>query len=251
MIMKLSLQTLSLVSCVAALMVAAGTAHAGVVTGTAFCDIATNSGGQGSGNAILTPTIGAALTSAETASAGECASFTASAINFNTGYGNPGQSLSDFLNTVSGNILSQTYFTTPAKNGNATGSDTSGSENSDGTLFVLTGTTFLTAGESISLSHDDGALLYITGNGLTNDLISPSGSGNQTVAGQPNFNLPGEVTTGAYTFELIFNTNYEQPAELVSNINVGAAPTPEPSSIALLGTGLLAAAGAVRRRLVK
>ncbi len=248
--MKLSLRTLSLVSCAAALLAAAGTAHAGIVTGTAYCDIPTNSGGQGSGIAIQTPTIGTVV-AAETSSAGECATFTASTINFNTGYGNPGQSLFDFLNTVSGNILTQTYFTTPAKNGNATGSNTSGSENSDGTLFVLTGTTFLTAGESISLSHDDGALIYLTGNGLTNDLISPAGSGTQTVAGQPNFNLPGEVTTGTYSFTLIFNTNYEQPAELVSNINIGAAPTPEPSSIALLGTGLLAAAGAVRRRLVK
>lgn len=89
-------------------------AHAGTISGTAYCDIATNSSGQGSGNAISTPTLGT-LQSAINASAGTCATFTASAINFNTGYGNPGTSLNSFLNTQSGNVLSSTYFATPAK----------------------------------------------------------------------------------------------------------------------------------------
>ena len=232
-------------SSLATALVLSASAHAGTISGTAYCDIATNSGGQGSGNAVLTPTLGT-LQSAISASAGTCATFTASAINFNTGYGNPGTSLNSFLNTQPGNILSSTYFATAAKNGNAAGSTVTGSQSSNGTLIVITGNTFITAGETITLSHDDGVNLYLTGMGLTNDLISPAGSANQTVAGQSPFTISG-VPSGNYDFTLIYNSNYEQPAALVSNINV--AQTPEPTSLLLLGTGALSLGGLIRRRL--
>ncbi len=225
-------------------------AHASSFSGVAFCGIQSATGGptaQGSGYAINTPTM-SQLANAEATSEGQCASFTASSINFNTGYGNPGTSLSSFLNTVPGNVTSQTYTAQAAKNG-APAATATGSQNSDGTLFVLNGTTFLTSGEKITLTHDDGAYIYVTGNGLTNYLITPAGSGMQTIADQGPFTLPSAVTTGDYSFELIFNTNYEQPTELDSNLNI--ASTPEPASFALLGTGALGVYGAFRRRFVR
>lgn len=227
------------------------TAHAGIVTGVAYCDIAANTGGQGSSYAIDTPTL-AQLATAESTSGGECAAFTANNINFNTGYGNPGSSLASFLNSGGpGNLISATYFATAPANGNvnglSTGSDTAGSQNDDGTLFFLTGTGQLQTGESITLSHDDGALIYVCP--IASDctmqsnyvLISPLGSDIQTVGGQSPFTFT--LATGSYNFDLIYNTNYEQPAELISSIN-----TPEPSSLVLFGTGLLGAAGLLMRR---
>ncbi len=245
--MKVSLRAISLASCVAALLVTAGTAQAGTISGTAYCGIQSNSGGQGSSYAIQAPvlagsasTVGS-LANAEATSEGECASFTASMIDFNTGYGNPGTSLNSFLNSDP-DLLSQSYTAESGKNGAPAATGT-GSQSSDGTLIVLTGTTFLTNGESITLSHDDGVNLYVSSNGTTYTLISPAGSQNQTVGGQSPFTFSG--ATGNYDFELIYTTNYEQPAELISNIG----QTPEPSSIILFGSGLLAAAGVVRRRL--
>jgi hypothetical protein len=246
--MKVSFRAISLIPCMSLLLAVAPLAHAGTISGTAYCGIEDNSGGQGSSYAILAPTLTGTgpgtLANAISTSEGQCASFTASSINFNTGYGNPGTSLSSFLNSDPG-LLSASYTAQGAQN-NAPASTNTGSQSSDGTLIVLTGTAYLTDGELITLSHDDGVNLYISGNGETNELISPAGSANQTVGGQPPFTFTStDGPSGTYSFELIYTSNYEQPAELVSSIG----QTPEPSSFILLGSGLLAAAGVVRRRM--
>lgn len=241
----------------------ATTAHASVF-GTAYCDIESSTGNQqqGTGYAIQTPTIGSALANAESTSAGECATFTASGINFATGSDatNPvapsgvlgGNSLADFLNYGS-DIVGSVSYNASLVGTSANGGQTiqaNGAQDDGGTLFVLTGSNTLTTGESIILNHDDGALIYVclasgtcnssTGAGYT--LISPAGSGTQTVDGQSPFTFSG--ASGIYDFELIFNSNYEQPSDLQSSI----AATPEPSSLMLLGTGLFSAAGMLFRR---
>jgi hypothetical protein len=240
-------------SVLALLASVSGTAHASLVSGTAFCDIAasTGAGQQGTGFAIQTPTIGSQLAAAEGSSAGVCATFTTNSINFATGgdLGSTGTSLASFLTFGSPLVTSSFTDVGASANGGATVL-AGGAQDDGGTLLVLTGSNSLTSGESITLSHDDGALVYVclasaTCNSLTGagySLISPAGSGTQTVAGQSPFTFAG--VSGTYDYELIYNSNYKQPSELVSNINI----TPEPNSLMLLGTGVLAAAGIVRRR---
>ena len=222
-----------LLPCVAVLA-SSGIAHAGGITGSAYCNIT-------SAYAASSPTIGQ-LANAEATSGGLCATFTASSINFASGgdLGTTTNTLAGFLNFQAGNVTNATYFATAAKNGGA-GSTATGSQVQDGTLFDFTGNTYLTSGQSITLSHDDGALLYFNG------VLVPGGTGGsgQTVAGQSPFIYTGP--SGYGTFEIIYDSNYLPPAELVSNI----APTPEPSSMVLLGTGILSIAGVVRRRIAR
>ncbi|GAC1356831.1 MAG: hypothetical protein NVSMB3_03280 [Acidobacteriaceae bacterium] len=100
------------------------------------------------------------------------------------------------------------------------------------------GTTFLQGGVVYSVTHDDGAFLYL--NGVQ---VLGAGSGNPTDPKTDTFSV---ATTGAYSFDLLYAEVNNSPATL--NFT-GPLATPEPSSFVLLGSGLIAAAGAVRRRL--
>jgi hypothetical protein len=233
---KSHLRALCITSSLAvALFSAATSAHADTVSGTAYCGISSpiGNGGQGSNYAIQAPTL-ATLSDAIATSGGQCASFTSSTINFNAGYTNSETSLAGFLNSTPGNLQTVSYIGNPT-----------GSQSFNGTLLVLTGYTYLTTGQSIALSHDDGVNLYVTDSGNVTTLISPAGSQDQTDAGQLPFTFTG--ASGEYAFELIYTSNYEAPAELVSDIS----EAPEPSSFLLLGSGLLGAAGLIRRRVTR
>ncbi len=99
-------------------------------------------------------------------------------------------------------------------------------------------TSFLDAGTNI-ITHDDGIFLYI--NGSSTCAIC---SGDPTQAVPSSFTV---ASTGYYTFDLWYAEVNGAPATL----NAPFASTPEPSSFILLGSGLLSAAGIIRRRLAR
>ena len=136
------------------------------------------------------------------------------------------------------------YFATPflTSSGDTLNYLTGGNGSLNNTEFQFTGTASLTAGTTYIFYSDDGMELFLTGNGLNNfqEISSPIGFSSFTVA-----------TTGLYNFNLLYAEVAGAPADLVNtsgNFTV-VAPTPEPSSIVMLGSGLLAGAGMIRRRI--
>jgi hypothetical protein len=114
-----------------------------------------------------------------------------------------------------------------------------GSNTLDNTLWEFSGTAFFTNGEVFNVGHDDGAIMYVNGSivlnqpGPTAFVLTP-------------FTYTGP--TGMESFQFLYGETNGAPAVFETNLQSGGN-TPEPSTFALLGTGLLAAAGAIRRRI--
>ena len=106
-------------------------------------------------------------------------------------------------------------------------------------VFEFTGTTYLVSGQTYTITKDDAAFLSLNGGGN----VLGAGSLTDTAPSDVTFSVG---TTGYYSFDLLYQEVNGPPAELSGNIGT-ITSTPEPGSIFLLGTGLLALAGLVRR----
>jgi hypothetical protein len=214
--MKLSLRALSMLACMSVLLAVAGTAYADPV--------ATGSVWQ---NASFFPNPLPANTSGLGTPA---ATFDVNGINFNSN-GSTDYTIGSFL-TSGGNTVS-----------NASGLSAISTNTMNDTVFEFKGFTELIGGQTYEVTHDDGAILYLDGS--STDVLG-AGSGNPTSAEASTFSVG---TTGLYSFDLLYAEVNGAPAVLTTDMTLASAPTPEPSSFILLGSGLLAAAGAIRRRL--
>ena len=251
--MKLFVRALSLLPCVALLIAAAPTANAAPysVNGSVW-------EGQSGPNVVADPSGVSYTTLLGTPTDTFTVSNTSATSLFNF------YSVDDGSGATGG--LNGFLTTNPSStsNGDTVTGITSGTKNDsiNNDLFQFTGTTTLTSGNTYTFSHDDGLLLYLNGLLVINDgaPTSPETTYFQVLAGS------GTDTTGCTSGgstcvyyqgsggSLNFTLDYAEvagpPAELTTNLPLTSPVVPEPSSIMLLGTGLLAAAGMVRRRFV-
>jgi hypothetical protein len=217
--MNRTLRAISMASCVAALLAIAPLAHADTVSGSVW------------ENASFFPNPLLPVPPAGTPSATFTLTTPGSASDFNFTSGtsndliiNPTYSLSGFL-TSGGDGLA--YITGSSHGGDSINND----------VFEFTGTTTLIAGQTYTINHDDGMILFINGVEVID-------------SGSPTASIPSSFiasASGTFSFDLLYAEVNGAPATLSGSIG-STAITPEPSSIVLLGSGLLAAAGAIRRR---
>ena len=217
---KRSLRAISMAFCVAALLATSPLIHADTVSGSVW------EGATVFPNPLLptlppgTPTATFTLTTPGLASD----------FNFTSGTSNnlvtdPTYSLSGFLTSGADGLA---YLTGSSHGGDSINND----------VFEFTGTTTLVAGQTYTINHDDGMILFVNGVKVID-------------SGSPTASIPSSFTAGSsgtFSFELLYAEVNGAPATLSGSIGSTAA-TPEPGSIVLFGSGLLAAAGMIRRRI--
>ena len=111
------------------------------------------------------------------------------------------------------------------------------------TLILFTGSAYFVNGQSYSVGHDDGTRIYIGGTDAAHLFLSQPGPTSFSLQNY-TFNMP----TGTYNYDFLYGEVAGAPAVFITSLAQNAT-TPEPGSIVLLGTGLLSAAGILRRRL--
>lgn len=205
----------------AAILVAPLSAYASY-SGVAFCGVSTTV----SGNAPTTATLAAGE-----ATGTECATFSASAIDFSagtvTGHPTTSYDLNGFL-TGNGAASGITYL-----NG------FTGASSPNNALFVFTGTASFTNGQSFNVQHDDGTNMYVNG-------ALVLGAPGPTPPVVSSFTYSG--ASGNLPFEFIFAECCGSPSVFATTL-VPPTTVPEPGSLALFGSGLLGLYGVARRRM--
>lgn len=231
--MKFSIRNLALLPCLAAFVALSGlsaSAHADSfsVNGSAWQNGTTNSVPV-AGSAIYSTTPSATFTLTNTSPT--------DLFNFNSnGAGGSATfyTLSSFL-TSGGDTLS---FGTGSSHG---------ADSFNNYLMQFTGSTTLTDG-TYTFEHDDGMILYL---GSTAVINAPGPTSAESTA----FTVCGsgcDAVAGTYDFTLDYAEVAGPPAVLETSLPLTSTPAvPEPSSIVLLGSGLLAATGTIRRRFSK
>jgi hypothetical protein len=139
---------------------------------------------------------------------------------------------------VSSNIGSPTNMFPPDSQGNT-------NQNGFEETAILSGDFLLGAPGTVTMgiAADDDAFIFIDGQYL-------GGLGGiQGIGSSLTSFTSGTLGAGWHNVEIFYADQDEVAASLAFSSNVAITPTPEPGSLALLGTGVLGLAGTLRRRM--